>query len=258
MFPPPNRNNPGEKPDGSKNGQKPPQFQIPRWTWLLFLGILLLWSLLRLPDMMSSVSPSQPITIPSGRGSRMLIVAFKKGKAFPFYPFPMSDLADTVAEADLVFGRTFRDLREQLLAANGPARMFQMVERFLLKQAGDAIREDSSTRCIDYALSSIIHRPTLRRLDRLSNDIGYSQKHFIDLFRRRVGVTPKQYLRIMRFQKVICEIERDGFIPWNRISLESGYYDQSHFIHDFKHFSGFTPNDYMKRKTTTLNYVPVG
>ncbi len=188
----------------------------------------------------------------------MLIVAFKKGKAFPFYPFPMSDLADTVAEADLVFGRTFRDLREQLLAANGPARMFQMVERFLLKQAGDAIREDSSTRCIDYALSSIIHRPTLRRLDRLSNDIGYSQKHFIDLFRRRVGVTPKQYLRIMRFQKVICEIERDGFIPWNRISLESGYYDQSHFIHDFKHFSGFTPNDYMKRKTTTLNYVPVG
>ncbi len=201
---------------------------------------------------------TQPITIPSGRGSRMLIVAFKKGKAFPFYPFPMSDLADTVAEADLVFGRTFRDLREQLLAANGPARMFQMVERFLLKQAGDAIREDSSTRCIDYALSSIIHRPTLRRLDRLSNDIGYSQKHFIDLFRRRVGVTPKQYLRIMRFQKVICEIERDGFIPWNRISLESGYYDQSHFIHDFKHFSGFTPNDYMKRKTTTLNYVPVG
>lgn len=66
MFPPPNRNNPSgdNKPDGSKNGQQPPQFQIPRWTWLLFLGILLLWSLLRLPDMMSSVSPSQPINVP--------------------------------------------------------------------------------------------------------------------------------------------------------------------------------------------------
>ena len=65
MFPPPNRNNaPGEKPDGSNNGQKPPQFQIPRWTWMVFLGILLLWSFLRLPDMMSSVSPSQPITVP--------------------------------------------------------------------------------------------------------------------------------------------------------------------------------------------------
>jgi AraC-like DNA-binding protein len=156
-----------------------------------------------------------------------------------------------------VFGRTFHDLREQLLAADVPARMFRVVEKFLLHQAGAKICEDSSTRCIDYALSSIIHTPTLRRLDQLSHNIGYSQKHFIDLFRRQVGVTPKQYLRIMRFQKVLCEIERDGFIPWNRISLESGYYDQAHFIHDFKHFSGFTPNGYMKRKTTALNYIPM-
>jgi AraC-like DNA-binding protein len=73
-----------------------------------------------------------------------------------------------------------------------------------------------------------------------------------------VGVTPKQYLKIMRFQKVICEIERYGFILWSQISREGGYYDQAHFIHDFKHFSGFTPNEYLKRKTNTLNYIPMG
>jgi AraC-like DNA-binding protein len=201
---------------------------------------------------------TQPITIPSGRGSRMLVVAFKKGKAFPFYPFPLNELTDTVAEADLIFGKNFYNLREQLLAAKSPDQMFQLVEGFLLQKAGDAIREDTPTRCIDYALSSIIHQPTLRRLDQLSDEIGYSQKHFIDLFRQQVGVTPKQYLKIMRFQKAICALEQDGFIPWNRISLESGYYDQAHFIHDFKHFSGYTPNDYIKRKSSTLNYVPVG
>ena len=187
----------------------------------------------------------------------MLIVAFKKGKAFPFYPFPMNELTDTVADADLVFGRKFRNLREQLLAAKSPDQMFQLVEGFLLQQAGDAIQEDTPTRCIDYALSSIIHQPTMRRLHQLSDEIGYSQKHFIDLFRQQVGVTPKQYLKIMRFQKAICTIEQNGFIPWNQISLESGYYDQAHFIHDFKHFSGFTPNEYMKRKSSTLNYIPV-
>ena len=41
---------------------------------------------------------TEPITIPSGKGSRMMIIAFKKGRAFPFYPFPMSELTDTVAE----------------------------------------------------------------------------------------------------------------------------------------------------------------
>ncbi len=72
MFLPPNRDD-KNKPDnsgsnnnnGNNNGnRKPPQFQFPRWTWLIFLGILLLWSLLRLPDMMSSVAPGQPINVP--------------------------------------------------------------------------------------------------------------------------------------------------------------------------------------------------
>jgi len=65
LFLPPIRNNSNEGNAGRvKQPPKPPQFQFPRWTWLIFLGVLLLWSLLRLPDMMSSVSPSQPITIP--------------------------------------------------------------------------------------------------------------------------------------------------------------------------------------------------
>lgn len=66
MFVPPNRNNSNkdQKPDDPNNRPRGPQFQIPRWWWLVFLGILLLWSLLRLPDMVNSVSPTQPITIP--------------------------------------------------------------------------------------------------------------------------------------------------------------------------------------------------
>ena len=199
----------------------------------------------------------KPITIPSGKGSRMLIVAFKRGRAFPFYPFPMSELTDTVTEADLVFGGRFHEFREQLLAATSPERMFQLVECFLLQQAGQALREDTPTRCIEYAVSAIIENPTAQRLDQLSEEIGYSQKHFIDLFRQQVGVSPKQYLRIMRFQKAIAAIENNESIRWSIISRENGYYDQAHFIHDFKLFSGFTPNEYVKRKAATLNYVPV-
>lgn len=200
---------------------------------------------------------TRPITIPSGDGNRMLVVAFKKGKAFPFYPFPMSELTDLVADADLIFGKKFHVLREQLLAAKSVGRMFELVEGFLLQQAGDRICEDVPMKWIDYALSSIIHKPTLRRLRRLSEEIGYSQKHFIELFREQVGVSPKQYLRIMRFQKAISAIETNSSLQWSQAALESGYYDQSHFIHDFKHFSGFTPKEYMKRKTSTLNYIPV-
>jgi AraC-like DNA-binding protein len=200
---------------------------------------------------------TQPITIPSGKGSRMLIVAFKKGRAYPFYPLPMSEIKDTVVDADLIFGNSILDLREQLLAASSITRMFSLVEKFLLWRAGNSLPSDITSKCVEYAISSITYRPNGPGFQQLSDQIGYSQKHFISLFRKQVGVPPKQYMKIMRFQKAILEIERDESIHWSDIALRNGFYDQAHFINEFRNFSGFTPGEYMKRKTDMLNYVPV-
>jgi AraC-like DNA-binding protein len=200
---------------------------------------------------------TRPITIPSGSGSTMLIIAFKKGRAFPFYPFPMAEIADRIVEADLVFGASMFHLREQLLDAPSVSWMFHLVESFLLAQAGERLYESIPTRCVDFVLHSIIHNPASGFLRESSDQIGYSQKHFIQLFKEQVGVKPKQYLKIMRFQKAISTIERSESIRWSDIALESGYYDQAHLIHDFKLFSGFTPKHYVQRKSSQLNYVPV-
>ncbi len=200
---------------------------------------------------------TRSITIPSGKGSRMLIVAFKKGMAHPFYSLPMSELTDLVVGADLIFGRAFCDLREQLLNTTSIDQMFLLVERFLFRQAGDSLHADIPSKCIEYAVANIVGKSDVLSFQELSSHIGYSQKHFIGLFKKQVGVSPKQYLKIMRFQKAILEIENNESIHWSSVALESGYYDQAHFINDFKDFSGFTPNEYIKRKTDLLNYIPV-
>jgi len=127
-----------------------------------------------------------------------------------------------------------------------------------LKSARDALHINTASSCIEYAVARIVHRPDQPGFKELSDQIGYSQKHFIDLFKKQVGVSPKQYFRIIRFQKVIQEIEANPAIQWSHIAAESGFYDQAHFINEFKSFSGFTPNEYMERKTPVLNYVPVG
>jgi AraC-like DNA-binding protein len=200
---------------------------------------------------------THPITIPSGRDSRMLIVAFRKGKAYPFYPLPMSEITDVVVSADLIFGADVLDLREQMLAAPSIRHMFSLVEAFLLKRAKGMLSADTSTECVDNVLTSMVHKSDRLSLQQLSDQIGYSQKHFIQLFKKQVGVPPGQYLKIMRFQKTIREIEMAGSIHWSEIALRNGYYDQAHFIHEFKTYSGFTPGEYMIRKTDMLNYVPV-
>ena len=200
---------------------------------------------------------TRPITIPSGKGSKMLIVAFQKGKAHPFYPLPMNALTDFVVEADLVFGRCIANLREQLLATSSIDRMFRLVEKFLLQQAGYALSPGSAYRCVEYAVASIASQPDRLGLQQLSHQIGYSQKHFISLFKEHVGVTPKQYLKIMRFQRAIQEIENDATRDWSDVAVQNGFYDQAHFINEFRHFSGFTPGEYVKRKSESLNYIPV-
>jgi AraC-like DNA-binding protein len=200
---------------------------------------------------------TRPITIPSGRGSKMLIVAFRKGKSHPFYPLPVNELRDIVLEADLVFGKSVLDLREQLLACPSIGKMFCLLEQFLLRLSRNTLSPDSASRCIEYALSSIILQPGIVRLPQLSDQIGYSQKHLIGLFKKQVGIPPMQYVKIMRFQKIILELEKKISADWSSIALQNGFYDQSHFIHEFRNFSGFTPGEYLQRKGDTLNYVPV-
>ncbi|NJO88133.1 MAG: hypothetical protein HC831_03570 [Chloroflexia bacterium] len=76
---------------------------------------------------------TEPITIPSGKESEMLIVQFKKGKAFPFLIEPMQNLTNFVVDAELVLSPEIADIRERLLEASNPLLKFQVLEKQLFK-----------------------------------------------------------------------------------------------------------------------------
>ena len=107
--------------------------------------------------------------------------------------------------------------------------------------------------CVAFAVAEMSERPDEVNIARMNDRIGYSQKHFTEMFRKSVGVNPKSYLKIMRFQKAVRTIDGSIDIDWGRIAHECGFYDQAHFINDFKHFSGFTPEQYAKIRTTYQN-----
>lgn len=194
------------------------------------------------------------ISIPSGKDSAMMVISFKKGMAYPFFPIPMNEISDCVIDADLLWGNDFSFLRERILENEDTNLRFQIIEDFLLK---NFLSKMTLNLCVGYALSEILSQPDKTNMGELSNKIGYSQKHFIKMFKEQVGITPKAYLKIMRFQKVVNEIEKTEKIDWTLISHTCGFYDQAHFINDFKLFSGFTPVDYVELKSEFLNYVPV-
>ncbi|MEK7854710.1 MAG: AraC family transcriptional regulator [Acidobacteriota bacterium] len=198
---------------------------------------------------------TEPITIPSGNGAAMMVISFKKGMAAPFFPFPMEEIADCVVDAHLVWGTDFGDLRERLLDEKDVVSRFVMVEEFLLKKFASRLNVNP---CVSFAVSEMTNRPDQLSITRMNEKIGYSQKHFTEMFKKSIGVTPKSYLKIMRFQKAVRAIDAADYIEWDMVAQDCGFYDQAHFINDFKHFSGFTPEQYSKIHTNYQNYIPVG
>ena len=198
---------------------------------------------------------TEPITIPAGNESEMMVITFNKGMAAPFFPFPLDEIADSVVDADLIWGTDFGLLRERLLAIGDVADRFRLVEQFLISAFCSKFEVNP---CVKYAVDAMMTRPDEVSIAQLNEKIGYSQKHFTNMFRRNLGVTPKVFLKIMRFQKAVSTIDTAEVVDWGRLAVECGFYDQAHFINDFRHFSGFTPEKYAAISTDYQNYVPVG
>lgn len=198
----------------------------------------------------------EPITIEVGSGAPMLVISFKPGGAWAFFGFPMSEVADHVEEMQLVWGRRFADLRERLLQRPHPREYFAEVDAFLTAQAGDRLEPHP---VVSFAVDWIGARegapPTMKEL---AAKLGYSHKHVISLFDKLVGMSPKRYARILRFQKMVQRLSH-GPAPqsWPDFAHAHGFYDQAHLINEFRAFAGVTPANYQKLSWDFINYIPV-
>lgn len=195
------------------------------------------------------------LTLSAGHRSELFVIAFRKGRARPFFPAPMDEISDRVLQASDLWGSSFDALRGMLLEAPTPTAKFAAAERFLLARFGGRLEIHP---CVDHAVRTLTAAPEGAVLARLYAGIGYSEKHFIRLFTDRMGVTPKVYQRLMRFQKAVRVLEETGAVAWNEVADTCGFYDQAHFIHDFKRFSGYAPEAYLRRKGPDVNYIPLG
>jgi methylphosphotriester-DNA--protein-cysteine methyltransferase len=124
---------------------------------------------------------------------------------------------------------------------------FSLLERYLES------RLIATDRCgnpaVRHAISELRSSRNVRLGD-LTARMGISQRRFIESFRHEVGLTPKLYQRVARFQRVLASIESAGDAAWSDIALSHGYFDQAHLIHDFSVFAGVPPTVYLDRRVS--------
>lgn len=186
---------------------------------------------------------------------RVLGIQFQPGGTFPFFREPAGEVANQSVALEVLWRGAAGEIRERLLAADSADARFAILERELRAQL---VRPLELHPAIQFARSHICGAPHVARVSGVMESIGLSQRRFIELFRDQVGLTPKAFCRVRRFQRVLQTVHRRKAVDWAQVALDGGYYDQAHFIHDFQGFSGMTPAAYLAKATEHLNHVPMG
>jgi AraC-like DNA-binding protein len=169
-------------------------------------------------------------------------VNFKPGGAFRFFGIPAGKLHNLNVSLDTLWGSAANELRDRLLQAGTPAVCFRVLEQFLLSQAIPA-RELHPA--VVHALREFQAVPQDRKIAAVIKHIGLSPKWFIEVFRSQVGLTPKLYCRLRRFRVALTLIRQQPQPDWAELAGTCGYFDQAHFIRDFRKFSGLSPTSYL-------------
>ncbi len=186
--------------------------------------------------------------------SSIIGVHFKAGGAFPFFKIPMQRLHNMHVALDALWGNAATALREQVLSAMTPAGVFARLEDALRQQL---TRGRILHPSVPFALQRIHTAPKPLSIANLAEQMGVSHRHFIHLFEESVGMPPKRYARIVRLQQSLHRIHQASALDWSAIALDCGYYDQAHFIHDFREFTSMSPTVYMAQPSSHINHVAV-
>ncbi len=142
-------------------------------------------------------------------------------------------------------------LREKLLEAKNEADQLMIMEAYLLKKlSGVQFALDSC-----YIAQSVLRQPSPQRLREVVSSIGLTRRRIEQRFLESTGLSMGAFVRKVRFQKAVTLVHQNHDSSLTQIGLEAGYYDQSHFIREFKEFAGITPSDFAKQPTKMRNFV---
>lgn len=181
------------------------------------------------------------LSISAHQNSEMLVIQFKANGAYPFLKVPIDKLNNKVISAQEIFGDNILELRNQIIRAEAIPEKFVTIEKWLLKRFDES---KVAPKEASFILDQLQTKP-ISASKTIFATYPNSQKHLISQFKKYFGLTPKVYHRIFRFNEILKQIQNKQQLKWTDIAYEFDYSDQSHFIKEFKEFSGFNPQEFI-------------
>lgn len=182
--------------------------------------------------------------------SGMVGVKFKPAALAHLFGINMSTLTDKVLEMEQVLGSYFNELIASLKRTEDIDEKAVMLDSFFYRLLSERPLTSSK---IDDALSLIFSSNGTVTVKELCNGLDMGERQIERLFNEYVGLPPKFYSRIIRFSQIFQHIQKgDPF--WTDTVYRTGFYDQSHFIKNFKAFTGEEPSEYLFEELNIANF----
>ena len=180
-------------------------------------------------------------TVDYAKDTANLLVIFKEGGAAAFFKEPLHELGSISVSLDCLIQQSkVRALEEELAAAENTHQRIGIIERFLLSE----LKNTQPDLLIGEAIQQIRLSKGDIKIKELLSGMPISRDPFEKRFRKITGTSPKHFAAIIRLQNLI-ENYSDA-VSLTETAYSAGYYDQAHFIKDFRSFTGQAPLDFFK------------
>ena len=187
-------------------------------------------------------------------------MVFEPG-AFPLFAGDAADLfSNRSVDLEDIWGHHAGSLRDRLREIAAPHARLQWLEADLRARLTERLMRKPVRlqRAIDFALSRFGEAPGVATVAEVARKTGWSERRFSQVFREQVGLSPKVWCRVQRFQRAVQRLHAGGDVRWTELALDCGFYDQAHFANEFRAFSGIDPTTYSTlRGTPWANHVRV-
>jgi AraC-like DNA-binding protein len=182
----------------------------------------------------------------------LICVTFHPFGACNFFNFPLLEIENSNISLDCIFGNESKEIYEQLCVAQFLSERIAIIENFLLAKLSVPAKRDSLL--LKSGIELINQSQGQISAATLSEKLCITPKTLERKFSVMVGKTPKQFIKIVRFQNILNTFSVANSVSLTEIAYASGYFDQAHFIKDFKSFSGYTPKDFFANHQCQSDY----
>lgn len=177
---------------------------------------------------------------PTGK-TGTFFVRFHPDGFLPFAPAPIRTMENAAIPLEVLFGDEGKDLEQQIMNARATPERITVIEAFLLNRLTDAKADNFLVKA---SVETILKAKGHPSIDEISNLMNINRRQLERKFSAMIGLSPKQLSKIARLQATLKLLRAKKTGSLTTLAYEGNYYDQAHFIRDFREFTGITPKEF--------------